>query len=233
MGCHMIDLPFMALDLKYPLTVEAKSEKITHKESAPKWLISKRTFGARGSLPPMELTWYDGNKRPPLQKEHNMPDWPEATIFVGSKGMMNMAPAPIRLQKHIVVHGDNLGKENPCHIVVDEAISWLDENRNPDKPFFQNIWFHEPHAPIAAPDEIVSRYGKRNDPAAIYSGTIDNTDRAITRLLAKLEQIDSPENTLIVYSSDNGSYRADRVGNLRSKKGPNFEGGIRVPGIFS
>ena len=88
MGCHMIDLPFTALDLKYPLTVEAESEKIAHEESAPKWLISKWTFGARGDLPPVELTWYDGNKRPPLQKEHNMPDWPEATIFVGSKGMM-------------------------------------------------------------------------------------------------------------------------------------------------
>ena len=90
MGCHMIDLPFTALDLKYPLTVEAESEKPAHEESAPGWLISKWTFGARGDLPPVHLTWYDGNagKRPPLQKEHNMPDWPEATIFVGSKGMM-------------------------------------------------------------------------------------------------------------------------------------------------
>lgn len=119
-----------------------------------------------------------------------------------------------------------------CQIVVDEAISWLDEKRNPDKPFFLNIWFHEPHAPIAAPDEIVSQYGELKDPAAIYSGTIDNTDRAIVRLLKKLEEIDSPENTLIVYSSDNGSYRADRVGALRGKKGSNFEGGLRVPGIF-
>jgi arylsulfatase A len=119
-----------------------------------------------------------------------------------------------------------------CRIVVDEAISWLDEERKPDKPFFLNIWFHEPHAPIAAPDEIVSQYGQLNDPAAIYSGTIDNTDRAIVRLLKKLEEIDSPENTLIVYSSDNGSYRADRVGALRGKKGSNFEGGLRVPGIF-
>ncbi|MHC4119951.1 MAG: sulfatase-like hydrolase/transferase [Planctomycetota bacterium] len=119
-----------------------------------------------------------------------------------------------------------------CRIVVDEAISWLDQKRDPDKPFFLNVWFHEPHAPIAAPEKIVSRYGKLNDPAAIYSGTIDNTDRAIARLLRKLHQIDSPENTLIVYSSDNGSYRADRVGNLRGKKGSNFEGGIRVPGIF-
>jgi len=90
MGCHMIDLPFTALDLKYPLTVEAESAKPAHEESAPGWLISKWTFGARGDLPPVHLTWSAGNagKRPPLQKEHNMPDWPEATIFVGSKGMM-------------------------------------------------------------------------------------------------------------------------------------------------
>ncbi len=88
MGCHMIDLPFTALDLKYPLTVETKSAKPAHKESSPRWLITKWTFPKRGDLPPVELTWYDGIKRPPLQKKHNMPDWPEATIFVGSEGML-------------------------------------------------------------------------------------------------------------------------------------------------
>ncbi|MCD6393769.1 MAG: sulfatase-like hydrolase/transferase [Planctomycetes bacterium] len=119
-----------------------------------------------------------------------------------------------------------------CQIVVDEAILWLDKNRNPDKPFFLNVWFHEPHAPLAAPDHIVSQYGQQNDPSAVYSAAIDNTDRAIARLLKKLRQIDSPENALIVYSSDNGSYRADRVGTLRGIKGSNFDGGLRVPGIF-
>jgi hypothetical protein len=86
----MIDLPFMALDLKYPVTVEAYSAGPAHLESAPGWLISKWAFPSRGDLPPVELTWYDGNagKRPPLQKEHNMPDWPEGTLFVGSKGML-------------------------------------------------------------------------------------------------------------------------------------------------
>jgi len=90
MGCHMIDLPFMALDLKYPLTAEAYSAKPAHLESAPGWMIAKWTFGARGNLPPVHLTWYDGNggKRPALQREHNMPDWPEGTLFVGSKGML-------------------------------------------------------------------------------------------------------------------------------------------------
>ena len=88
MGCHMIDLPFMALDLKYPLTVETRSAGPAHKESAPGWMITSWTFPKRGKLPPVELTWYDGGKRPPLQKAHNMPDWPEATILVGSEGMM-------------------------------------------------------------------------------------------------------------------------------------------------
>ena len=87
MGCHMIDLPFTALNLKYPLTVETVGPK-AHKESAPPWLISKWTFPRRGDLPPVTLTWYDGNRRPPIPKEHNAPDWPEGVLFVGSKGML-------------------------------------------------------------------------------------------------------------------------------------------------
>jgi arylsulfatase A len=119
-----------------------------------------------------------------------------------------------------------------CQIVVNEAITWLGEKRDPDAPFFLNIWFHEPHAVVAAPENIVSQYGHLNDPAAIYSGTIENTDRAIARLLARLRELGVLENTLIVYSSDNGSYREDRNGGLRGSKGSNFEGGTCVPGIF-
>jgi arylsulfatase A-like enzyme len=119
-----------------------------------------------------------------------------------------------------------------CQIVVDEAITWLDEKRDPESPFLLNLWFHEPHDPIAAPATIVSQYGDLNDHAAVYSGTIENTDRAIARLLDKLKEVDSLENTLVFYTSDNGSYRDDRNGNLRGRKASNFEGGIRVPGVF-
>jgi len=120
-----------------------------------------------------------------------------------------------------------------CQLVADEAMTWLDEHRDPEAPFFLNVWFHEPHAPIAAPDGIVSEYGKVKDKGAIYSGTIDNTDRAIGRLLAKLAEVAPAEETLIIYASDNGSYRDDRTGGLRGRKGVNWDGGIRVPGIFS
>ncbi|MDG2383331.1 MAG: sulfatase-like hydrolase/transferase [Pirellulaceae bacterium] len=134
-----------------------------------------------------------------------------------------------------VRNGQRIGRINgySSQIVVDEAIRWLKIPHLPNQPFFLNIWFHEPHAPLAAPEEIVTKYGDTKDPAAIYSATIENMDRAIGRLLKQLKRLDEENNTLIIYSSDNGSYRADRVGNLRGTKGSNYEGGIRVPGIIS
>ena len=118
-----------------------------------------------------------------------------------------------------------------CDLVVQDAVDWL-QQRSDDRPFYLNVWFHEPHAPLAAPADLVAEYGAADDPAAIYSATIANTDRAIGRLLQALKSVGALDNTLIIYSSDNGSYRADRVGPLRGTKGSCYEGGIRVPGIF-
>lgn len=89
MGCHLIDLPFTALDLKAPATVETQGPK-AHSESAPPWLISTWTFAAQGDRPPVELTWYDGNKRPELPSDVKPPDsrWPWFVLFVGADGML-------------------------------------------------------------------------------------------------------------------------------------------------
>ena len=135
--------------------------------------------------------------------------------------------------KNFVRNGKMVGllKGYSCQLVVDEAISWLDNHRKKDAPFFLNVWFHEPHAPIAAPDEINKLY-EGSKKAKVYSGTIDNTDRAIGRLIEKLGKVAPKEDTIIIYASDNGSYMKDRVGNLRGSKGSNWDGGIRVPGIF-
>lgn len=147
----------------------------------------------------------------------------------------NNAQPSHRNPDNFIRNGTAVGllKGYSCQLVVDEAITWLEKHRRKDAPFFLNVWFHEPHAPIAAPDNVVKEYGGLKDRAAIYSGTIDNTDRAIARLLTKLKEVAPPENTIVIYASDNGSYRDDRTGGLRGRKGMNWEGGIRVPGIIS
>ena len=87
MGCHLLDLPFWALGLKYPTTVEAEGPPV-HSEMYPRWLIARWTFPARDDLPPVELTWYDGGKKPSLWEEGNFPNWPEGVLFVGAEGML-------------------------------------------------------------------------------------------------------------------------------------------------
>src|SRR5436305_12950194 len=64
MACHTMNMPFMGLDLRDPLSVEAESSG-TNKDSYPKWSIIRYTFAARGERPSLTMTWYDGGKKPP------------------------------------------------------------------------------------------------------------------------------------------------------------------------
>ncbi|HET6382890.1 MAG TPA: Gfo/Idh/MocA family oxidoreductase [Armatimonadota bacterium] len=84
-GCHYMDLPFWALNLKYPLTVKAEGPPVSA-ENTPAWLIVHYTFPARETLPAVDLTWYHGGKRPTGYAEANQPDWPSGVLFVGAKG---------------------------------------------------------------------------------------------------------------------------------------------------
>jgi predicted dehydrogenase len=88
MACHYTDLPFWALKLRHPLKVSAEGSMPVHSESAAKWLIVHYEFPARGELPPVRLTWYDGGKRPALFAEKKLPDWGDGVLFVGEKGML-------------------------------------------------------------------------------------------------------------------------------------------------
>ncbi len=63
MACHTVNMPFMALDLFDPISVEAETSG-NNKEMYPNWSVIKFEFPAYEGRPPLSLTWYDGKKRP-------------------------------------------------------------------------------------------------------------------------------------------------------------------------
>lgn len=86
-GCHYMDLPYWALKLRHPTTIEAEGPPV-HPERTSPGLTIRYQFPARGDLPAVKMTWYDGGKRPPFLAERKIPDWKSAVLFVGTKGML-------------------------------------------------------------------------------------------------------------------------------------------------
>lgn len=64
-GCHTLDLPFWALDMGAPTSVQAEVGNVRFAPYIPGWSIVKWEFPARGDKPALTLTWYDGGKKPP------------------------------------------------------------------------------------------------------------------------------------------------------------------------
>ncbi|HEO69948.1 MAG TPA: Gfo/Idh/MocA family oxidoreductase [Candidatus Hydrogenedentes bacterium] len=92
MGCHIMDPPYTALKLGYPTSVEAEFGG-GNDETYPAWSIIRFEFPARGSTPPVTMTWYDGGKPPPrpegLSKDEVLGDSnTNGSLLVGEKGML-------------------------------------------------------------------------------------------------------------------------------------------------
>jgi predicted dehydrogenase len=101
MGCHLLDAPFWALDLKYPLSVEATISAYWHaewkkteprNENYPRSSIVRYEFPARGQSPPVTMSWWDGGLIPPrprgLPRDEELGDGDGGSIFLGEKGVL-------------------------------------------------------------------------------------------------------------------------------------------------
>ena len=87
LGSHWNDLPFWALKLKAPLTVEGFGPP-AHREIAPASMHATYEYPAREGMPPVKLTWYQGEDKPKLWTEKAIPQWGNGHLFVGDKGML-------------------------------------------------------------------------------------------------------------------------------------------------
>jgi predicted dehydrogenase len=87
LGSHWIDLPFWALKLDAPRTVEAYGPPV-HTEIAPASMRAVYEYGSRGDLPPVKLTWYQGLEKPEIWTNKGIPQSANGTLFIGDKGML-------------------------------------------------------------------------------------------------------------------------------------------------
>lgn len=118
--------------------------------------------------------------------------------------------------------------------LADEAINFL--NQESKSPKFVCLWTYNPHYPFEAPEELVNHYRGKKGPGLvneIYGGQIEATDRAIGRVLAAIDALESANDTLVIFTSDNGGWSGatDNLP-LREGKGYLYEGGLRVPLII-
>lgn len=143
--------------------------------------------------------------------------------------------------------------------LTDHAIGFITENK--DRPFFLCFAHYAVHTPIQAPSELVQKYktkaegftftgpksiaerndsttrGRRDNPT--YAGMMENLDTNVGRILEHLEELTLTQNTIVVFTSDNGGLSTlsskRKAGGptsclpLRAGKGWTYEGGIRIP----
>jgi arylsulfatase A len=125
-------------------------------------------------------------------------------------------------------------------LLNEAAVKFIEQHK--DKPFFLYLPHYTVHIPLQAKPELVAKYppagefrGQQNNP--VYAAMLESLDDGIGRILARLDELKLADNTIVVFTSDNGGLATLEGANtpatsnapLREGKGHLYEGGIRVP----
>jgi len=133
--------------------------------------------------------------------------------------------------------GDFYGDVDVAEQLTDRAVKFIEDNK--DKPFFLYLTHWDVHSPWKAREAIVQKYeklleqlpsGERKKFNPAYAAMIEAVDTSVKRVVDKIDELGLGDNTLIVFTSDNGGmFRVSQLEPLRAAKGSLFEGGVRIP----
>lgn len=120
--------------------------------------------------------------------------------------------------------------------LTEKAEKFLEDNK--DRPFFLYLCHNNPHVVLNAKEELIKKHAKAFNPT--YAAMIETLDDCIGRVMAKLDALGLAENTIVIFTSDNGGLHVLETANTpatfnarwRAGKGFLYEGGIRVPVIM-
>ncbi|QGJ70748.1 N-acetylgalactosamine-6-sulfatase [Planctomycetales bacterium 10988] len=118
----------------------------------------------------------------------------------------------------------------------DETVRLIKEFAKSDRPFFLNLWWlvpHKPYEPAPEPHWKNTEADDISDDQHRFRSMITHMDAKVGQIMATLEELGIRENTLVVFTSDNGAAFEGQIGNLKGGKTDLHEGGIRVPMIAS
>ncbi len=115
-------------------------------------------------------------------------------------------------------------------VLTDSVLAFIEKNRS--APFLAFIPYNAPHSPFQVPDQYFDKYkaqGLDDKNASVY-GMVENIDDNVGRIVAKLDELEIGENTIVIFLTDNGPNGGDRFnGNMKGWKAKVDEGGVRVP----
>ncbi len=127
--------------------------------------------------------------------------------------------------------------DQPCadqgystHLIAQEACRLIREQPS-EKPLFLYVPFNAVHAPLEVPEKYLEPYTNLTGRRRTYAGMVAAMDEAVGQIIAALDQKGIRDNTLILFSSDNGGPAPGKVTSnvpLRAGKGTIYEGGVRV-----
>lgn len=132
---------------------------------------------------------------------------------------------------------DSTWVHSSSRIAIDETINFIKRKKEDAKPMFINLWLKDPHTPLWPTDEQKAPYKGIHPDKEIYYAVLTDADYHIGRLMDALNKMGLEENTLVIFSSDNGpanygpSQTAGSTAGLKGRKVAIFQGGVNVPFI--